>query len=281
MCMCDNACFSISHLVQIPEQLNINLAMEEELMTLPGINRNTARNIVQYRKEIGGRFRRIEDLVLVTGIGGDKFEILKQEITVGSRHHDQSNGHGLGRTSLNGGSGTGDHASGSGDTRGTRRHRQVCCINTANMFQLMELSGVNQKLAEHIVSYRERHGAFKRIDDLLKVKGVDSCLLAALQHKLVLDPPVHTSSGSSSASLSRKSSGSPAPPSMRPAPGLGIASSHSPAPSSADDSAVVFTADCPAVMGHHRSASQNVSTSCWENSGSLGPTPDGSKVEFF
>ena len=77
-------------LPQIPELLNINLAGEEELMTLPGINRNTARNIVQYRKEIGGRFRRIEDLVLVTGIGGDKFEILKQEITVGSRHHDQS-----------------------------------------------------------------------------------------------------------------------------------------------------------------------------------------------
>lgn len=245
---------------QIPELLNINLAGEEELMTLPGINRNTARNIVQYRKEIGGRFRRIEDLVLVTGIGGDKFEILKQEITVGSRHHDQSNGHSAG---VNGGledrSGGGGGSGGGGDTRSGRRHRQVCCINTANMFQLMELGGVNQKLAEHIVSYRERHGPFKRVDDLLKVKGVDTCLVAALQHKLVLEPPVHASSGSSSASLSRKSSGSAAPPAMRPAPVFGIAASHSPAASSADDSTVLFTADGPAVAGHQRSASQHVS----------------------
>jgi DNA uptake protein ComE-like DNA-binding protein len=33
--------------------LNVNVATEEELMTLPGINRHTAHNIVEYRKQIG------------------------------------------------------------------------------------------------------------------------------------------------------------------------------------------------------------------------------------
>ena len=35
------------------EQLNINTATEEELMTLSGINRTTAHNIVEHRRQIG------------------------------------------------------------------------------------------------------------------------------------------------------------------------------------------------------------------------------------
>ena len=35
------------------EQLNINLASEEDLMTLKGIDRPTAHNIVEHRRQIG------------------------------------------------------------------------------------------------------------------------------------------------------------------------------------------------------------------------------------
>ena len=35
------------------EQLNINQASEEELMTLKGIDRTTAHNIVEHRRQIG------------------------------------------------------------------------------------------------------------------------------------------------------------------------------------------------------------------------------------
>lgn len=49
----------------IVEQLNINVATEEELMTLPGINRQTAKNIVEYRRQIGG-FKKV--IVCLTGI---------------------------------------------------------------------------------------------------------------------------------------------------------------------------------------------------------------------
>jgi DNA uptake protein ComE-like DNA-binding protein len=34
------------------DQLNVNTASEEELMTLPGITRNIAQNIVEYRQAI-------------------------------------------------------------------------------------------------------------------------------------------------------------------------------------------------------------------------------------
>ena len=42
------------------ELLNVNSATEEELMTLPGINRTTAHNIVEYRKQIGA-FKKVSE----------------------------------------------------------------------------------------------------------------------------------------------------------------------------------------------------------------------------
>lgn len=44
-------------------------------------------------------------------------------------------------------------------------------LNTANVDQLMLLPGVGPSKAEQIVSFRGKHGPFKRIADLRKVKG--------------------------------------------------------------------------------------------------------------
>lgn len=63
------------------EHINVNTATEEELMTLPGVNRMTARNIVEYRQVIG-RFNKVEDLALVSGIGADKLNLIRPEICV-------------------------------------------------------------------------------------------------------------------------------------------------------------------------------------------------------
>lgn len=47
--------------------MNINIATEEQLMTLPGINRQRAREIVKHR-EIIGPFKQIAELLLISGI---------------------------------------------------------------------------------------------------------------------------------------------------------------------------------------------------------------------
>ncbi|KAK3525319.1 hypothetical protein QTP86_029827 [Hemibagrus guttatus] len=70
-----------------PERLNVNAASEEELMTLPGVNRAVARAIVEHRARIGG-FRKVEDVALVSGIGAAKLQLIKPEICVWSRRHD-------------------------------------------------------------------------------------------------------------------------------------------------------------------------------------------------
>ena len=64
------------------ELININTASQFELESLPGIGPTTAEKIIAYR-EANGPFRRIEDIVDVSGIGSGTFERIKDLITVG------------------------------------------------------------------------------------------------------------------------------------------------------------------------------------------------------
>ena len=46
-------------------------------------------------------------------------------------------------------------------------------INTANAETISKnLNGIGMKKAEDIVAYRNKHGAFKSVNDLTKVKGI-------------------------------------------------------------------------------------------------------------
>lgn len=62
-------------------KININTATEEELDTLPGIGPSTATKILDYRKE-KGKFKTIEEIKEVSGIGENKYEKIKDRITV-------------------------------------------------------------------------------------------------------------------------------------------------------------------------------------------------------
>ena len=61
--------------------VNLNAATVADLETLPGIGPALAERIIAYRTEHGG-FRRVEDLLEVSGIGPTKFEDLKGRVTV-------------------------------------------------------------------------------------------------------------------------------------------------------------------------------------------------------
>lgn len=62
-------------------KININTATEEELDSLPGIGPSTAAKIVSFR-ENSGKFKKIEDIMNVPGIGESKFRDIKDFITV-------------------------------------------------------------------------------------------------------------------------------------------------------------------------------------------------------
>ena len=62
-------------------KVNINKATEAELETIPGIGPSTALKIINYRNE-NGKFKSIEDVKNISGIGDAKYEKMKNYITI-------------------------------------------------------------------------------------------------------------------------------------------------------------------------------------------------------
>lgn len=140
------------------ELLNINQASEEELMTLPQVNREIARSIVEHRKAIG-RFKKVEDLALVRGIGADRLEILRPEICVNNRRNQSCvSSRAQSYDSLR-----------SADSRLTVKSNKLININKANVFELQCVHGVTQEIAAAIVHYRDKKGPFKQVRPLQKI----------------------------------------------------------------------------------------------------------------
>ena len=62
-------------------KININRADIQELTRLPGIGEKKASDIVYYREK-NGNFKKIDDIINVTGIGTTTFERIKDQITI-------------------------------------------------------------------------------------------------------------------------------------------------------------------------------------------------------
>ncbi|KAG1666218.1 Endonuclease/exonuclease/phosphatase family domain-containing protein 1 [Nymphon striatum] len=163
--------------------LNINVASEEELMTLPGITRATARDIVEYRHAIGS-FKKVEDLALVSGIGACKLQQIRAEITTNNRlQYLKKNDSYSCQTSLSEEQSLDSFFSGeSGRESGrSKPFFKVINVNTANVFQLMSIQGITQEVAANIIHYRDRKGSYKSLDQLLKVKGLNYRILGTIR----------------------------------------------------------------------------------------------------
>ena len=48
----------------------------------------------------------------------------------------------------------------------------VVNLNTATATQIATLPGVGEKAAQRIIEYREKNGGFKKIEELMNVKGI-------------------------------------------------------------------------------------------------------------
>ena len=131
--------------------ININTATAGQLTELSGIGDVKAAAIVEYRAR-HGNFSSVDELLNVSGIGEKTLDNIRAYITVGSAA-----------------------ATGTQSTTAARAqadNSRLININTATAGQLTELSGIGDVKAAAIVEYRERHGNFSSVDELLNVSGI-------------------------------------------------------------------------------------------------------------
>ncbi len=57
-------------------------------------------------------------------------------------------------------------------------------INTAGVSELTSLPGIGESRAESIVAYREKHGAFARIEDIMKISGIKGAAYEKIKDRI-------------------------------------------------------------------------------------------------
>ena len=62
-------------------------------------------------------------------------------------------------------------------------------LNTATAAELRTLPGVGQRTAERIIEYREEHGGFEKIEDLMNVRGIGERTFLRLRPLIRVDAP--------------------------------------------------------------------------------------------
>jgi competence protein ComEA len=62
-------------------------------------------------------------------------------------------------------------------------------LNTATQAQLEKLPGVGAAVALRIIEYRQRSGGFKKVEDLMNVRGIGEKTFLKLKPLLTVTPP--------------------------------------------------------------------------------------------
>ena len=154
------------------ETIDPNVASAEELDRLPGVGASRALRIVQEREE-NGPFASIEDLTRVTGLGPSSVERLKPYVRVtGGGSSSERRPSTVARTGPPGEVGR---------TAGAAASGALVDLNRATEEELLALPGVGPVMAGRIVAFRKERGGFRKLEDLMDVKGVGSKTFARLK----------------------------------------------------------------------------------------------------
>ena len=139
------------------------MANLQELQRINGVGPAIAQRIIDYR-QTHGAFASAEDLLKVKGIGRARLEQIRSQIT------------------LRGG---GSYTTGTTSSQNSSSSNLID-INHANSQELQRINGVGKVTAERIIEYRNSHGAFKRPEDLMNVRGIGASKLNQIRNQIVI-----------------------------------------------------------------------------------------------
>ena len=154
-----------------PGVVSVNTGTAEDLQAVPGIGPVLASRIVAYR-EANGPFRRVGDLIVVRGVGPTTLERLAPHLTVDP---------GPLRVSAGGGV----PAEGSGALPAPAGG--LINLNTASAEELDALHGIGPALAARIVAYRATNGPFRRVEDVVAVRGIGPKTLEGFRARVTVE----------------------------------------------------------------------------------------------
>ena len=160
--------------------VNVNTADLQTLETLPGIGPTLGQRIID-----GRPYASVDDLEKVQGLSSTKINAIKDQITFGpqktrTQTKTQTSSKTTPATTSEPSASTRSQSTQSksatpaptGQSSGRLAPNQKVNINTASAEELDSLFGIGPAKAQAIIDYRNEHGRFETIDDIMKVKGI-------------------------------------------------------------------------------------------------------------
>lgn len=65
-------------------------------------------------------------------------------------------------------------------------------INTASAVELQKLPRIGEKVAQRIVDYRNANGQFKKVEEIMKVKGIGEKIFKTIKDLITVEAPPKT-----------------------------------------------------------------------------------------
>ena len=158
--------------------IELNTASVEELMCIDGIGEYTAYKIIEYARMYG--FYSVEDLLNIDGIGTVKLAQISQYVYVNSSILPPKPETSVQTTEV-----TTEYTEINTEPI-TETTISKVNVNKCSKYELMQLPGIDESLAEKIIEFRETIGGYLKIEELSLVDGMTNDKLSAIRNYIYI-----------------------------------------------------------------------------------------------